>query len=161
MNWVPIEESISRLTSLAVQVEKIEETSTAALGDVVGDTSRARAVETITLNDDLSSRCGDGQRGEESDEGGGELHLERLFCEETVNLIVPEACDGDDEREYSDGRWTQGFYLCFGWSAHRRASPTSVCFVLQKQHCHRLDSRMSGVFFCGCLEDIDSHSFGY
>lgn len=84
-----------KLTSLAVQVEKVEDTSTAALGDVVGDTGRARAVDAITL-DDLSSRRGNGQRGEKSDEGG-ELHLERFFLWGTVNLIVAEACD--DGRE--------------------------------------------------------------
>lgn len=113
------------LTSLAVQVKKIEDTGTAAHGVVVGDTRRARANISGTF-DDLRSRRGNGQRGES--DNLGELHLERSVVRYCI-LILAEACDGDDERKFYQ-IVDEGLYLCFGQSAQLRASPTSVCFVL-------------------------------
>lgn len=67
------------LTSLAVQVQEVEDTGTAALGNVVGDAVRARAVEVTSSDfDSLLGGGGDGQGGEEGDDGG-ELHLENFL----------------------------------------------------------------------------------
>jgi hypothetical protein len=70
----------SGLTSLAVQVQEVQDAGTTAHGDVVGDASSARAVKDSNVGSGLLGGRGNGQSGEKGDDGGV-LHLEGvLIC---------------------------------------------------------------------------------